>query len=287
MKYCINYTKTSKILNEVDEITIRYNHLDSTLFELLNKDKRINIAIDENNIEDFRNNNEIINIQKYKQDNNNLKIYIKLKIKNDDLIEDLKSANIPYFLEVYAFNWDLFWGLLNLGVSDIYITEDLGFELNKIAEIAHNKEIQIRAFPNIAQSQWKTTDGIKQFFIRPEDVSAYEDYIDILEFYGEQTNQDLFYSIYAKDKKWFGPLQEIIIGLNSDLDSRFMLPDFGKHRIACKKKCEKGEPCNICNQIIELSKLLKEQDYYIGGNNKETKPLRTEEEFKKDIIDKI
>lgn len=39
-----------------------------------------------------------------------------------------------------------------MGVSDIYITEDLGFNLIAIKPLAEKENIIIRAFPNIAQS---------------------------------------------------------------------------------------------------------------------------------------
>lgn len=46
----------------------------------------------------------------------------------------------------------MFIGLVKLKVKDIYIVNELGFELDKIAEIAHKENINIRIIPNIAQS---------------------------------------------------------------------------------------------------------------------------------------
>ena len=289
MKYCIDYKKRSRILSKVDEITIKYNSQDLTLLELLknNSKQRINIYIDNDNLADFIKNNEIENIKNYKKENENLKIYIKIKEIYSSLIDSLKMAGIPYFIDIYAFTWDIFWGLVNLGVSDIYITEDLGFELDKVADAAHSRNIQIRAFPNIAQSHWASTEGIKQFFIRPEDVVEYEPFIDVLEFYGEKTDADIFYSIYAEDKQWYGPLNEIIIGLNSGLDGRFIWPDFGKHRTSCQKRCNKGGNCNICYRVEELGKMLEEHDYFLEKHNTNDSILKTPEEFKQSLIDKI
>lgn len=105
MKYCIDYKKRSRILSKVDEITIKYNSQDLTLLELLknNSEQRINIYIDNDNLADFIKNNEIENIKNYKKENENLKIYIKIKEISPSLIDSLKMAGIPYFIDIYAF----------------------------------------------------------------------------------------------------------------------------------------------------------------------------------------
>ena len=54
-----------------------------------------------------------------------------------------------------------FLGYISLGVSDIYIGEDLGFELDKVSKIAKEHNIQIRTFPNIVQTQWKYASSLK------------------------------------------------------------------------------------------------------------------------------
>lgn len=105
MKYCIDYKKRSRILSKVDEITIKYNSQDLTFLELLknNSEQRINIYIDNDNLADFIKNNEIENIKNYKKENENLKIYIKIKEIYSSLIDSLKMAGIPYFIDIYAF----------------------------------------------------------------------------------------------------------------------------------------------------------------------------------------
>lgn len=105
MKYCIDYKKRSRILSKVDEITIKYNSQDLTFLELLknNSEQRINIYIDNDNLADFIKNNEIENIKNYKKENENLKIYIKIKEISSSLIDSLKMAGIPYFIDIYAF----------------------------------------------------------------------------------------------------------------------------------------------------------------------------------------
>jgi len=259
MKYCLDFIKQNKdVLNDVDEI---YCSEISTLETLCqhHSNKRIIIKIL------FK--KELLEaIQICKETNNNYAI--SLLADDKELISLLKEAKIPFFLNKLANTWDIFTELIELGVSDIYITEELGFELDKIATIAHKKGIQIRAFPNICQSGSVSMPSLKSFFIRPEDVSIYESYIDVLEFFGNEEKQSILYKIY-KDKKWFGKLKEIIPNFDSELDSRFIIPHFAKQRIKCGKKCLKGGKCKICERIEQLSKTLEKSNLLVKIENKE------------------
>ena len=60
-----------------------------------------------------------------------------------------------------------------------------------------------------------------------------------------------------EDKKWFGDLQEIIIGLDSKIDSRYIIPRFAEKRIKCGKDCLKGGKCEMCKRILDLSEQLE------------------------------
>ena len=83
------------------------------------------------------------------------------------------------------------------------------------------------------------------------------------EFWGDPNHIELYYGIYAIDKKWSGNLKEIIIGMKDDLNSMCILPRFGEYRTRCCRKCLKGGLCNMCNTIVELSKNLEENDFRI------------------------
>ena len=257
MKYCIDYFKQSSILNEVDEIIIKYNYKDTSLPTFLEKYKEKRIIISIEDVEDFINRKEVIKINSLYQSGYN-NIVIRFDKYNEDLKETLKNLIIPFFFNIYCGDWDTFLGLINLKVSDIYIAEDLGFELDLVAEIAHENNIQLRVFPNVAQSKWKETPALKKFFIRPEDTEKYEQYIDVYEFFGKRERIETFYKIYKKDKKWFGKLNEIIIGFNSDLDNKYVIPRFADCRMVCGKRCLKKGKCQMCERIEELSHTLEE-----------------------------
>ena len=261
MKYCINYSNKSHIIDKVDEILIRYDK--NKILELFTQfipahlNQRVIVQlIEENNIDTIVNNlKKIISIY---NENKDIKFDIQLPFYNQKFMEELKDTNLKYFFKAAANSWDKFTSLISQNVSDIYITDELAFELDKVAEIAHKNNIKVRIYPNIAQSRWDKLSDILKFFIRPEDIEIYEPYVDVCEFYGDKAQQiDTYYKIYQEDKKWFGDLQEIIIGLDSKIDSRYIIPRFAEKRIKCGKDCLKGGKCEMCKRILDLSEQLE------------------------------
>ena len=55
--------------------------------------------------------------------------------------------------------------------------------MDKIKAKKEEKGIHIRTFCNICQKSWQETNPLQTFFIRPEDISLYEGYIDTIEFF--------------------------------------------------------------------------------------------------------
>jgi len=265
MKYCLNYNKDtqySKSIQKADEWNILYNSKDNTLLEFLElyKDKRINIYVNEENI-NFSFLYELC--QKY----NN--IYIKFNTAHYlDIIKKSKP-NFKFFLDMQINNWDVLIGILELGVTDVYIVEDLGFEIDKISNIIKKYNVQSRVFPNIAQSKWSDTNPLKKFFIRPEDIDIYSAYIDVVEFYNVDKQIDIYYTIYSEKKKWYGRLDEIILDFDSDIDNKYIIPRFAEMRIRCGKKCLKGDICRRCEDIEKLSDSLKKSKLIVSTKEKD------------------
>lgn len=260
MKYCFRYQKyNSSFMKCADEILIHYRPEDTTFLDFLNlyKDKRIIVSLDEKDYSE----QELEKLNLIYQKNNNF--VLRLQNFSIKIIDTLKKYNIPFFIFKFANNWDTFRGLINLGVSDIYITDSLGFELDKCAKEAHEKNINIRVFPNVAQSQWDLTQSIKKFFIRPDDIDIYGEYVDVFEFICNLDQEEPLYKIY-KDKNWFGKLNEIITFLDSEVDNYSIIPaSFGTIRAKCGKTCMSAGNCRLCDEIEMLSAEMAKKEYYI------------------------
>ena len=254
MKYCIDFNKDTQILDKVEEINIFLDRIESldalSQFNEEHKNQRINVCITD--LEKALTDNQIKTLLDYQEKNPN--IYLRLPGKNEEL--DMLLAEYPnskFYFDIKVNDWDRVIGFIEYGVSDIFIVEGLGFELDKIAAIAHPKGIQIRVYPNVAQTTWRNLDDLRKFWIRPDDIDFYSQYVDVCEFYGMNEKIDVIYNIYKKDKKWFGNLGEIIAGIEQPLDSRYVVPRFARKRVRCGRECMKGGNCQMCDRIKELS----------------------------------
>ena len=238
MKYCVPYDRDFKYLHEVDELIVPFNESLDFFKRLLDR-KRIH--------------------------HSRIILLVEDSIDFNEMYERLKQNDIEFFFGTYVRDWDLFHGFIELGVSDLYIVESLAFELNLLGPAAHAKGISIRVFANICQSSWNEGDSLKSFFVRPEDVETYAPYVDVIEFI-EGINYSTLYKIYARDKKWFGDLRDIIVGLDVPLDSRRILPHFAEMRVKCGKKCMKGNPCKLCERVVSAAETLEEQNFILKKN---------------------
>jgi len=173
---------------------------------------------------------------------------------------------MPFYFTYPIDNWDEFIGYCEEGVSDVFIVGELAFDLERVAAAAHEKNIRIRCYPNVCQTRWNGyKTGLTTFFIRPEDLYLYEDYIDVIEFDLTPNflyQQETYYTIYFHDKKWEGNLQNIIKGLKIPINNYYLLGnEFGKRRINCQKRCLKNNRCNYCEVLVELAKTIEDSDY--------------------------
>lgn len=256
MKFSTPFNLYSRYSYKIDQLIINYHKDLKSLQGFLedHHDQRIVLSFDKLQQIDE---NLLTILSSYVIDYPNL--FLRIPTYNKIISDKLVELKIPFFTKDYISSWDELYTALQRPVTDVYIVEELGFALDKVAAAAHAKNIQIRVFPNVAQSR-SEIPAIKQFFIRPEDLNAYEPYVDIYEFYrvNSSTNTDVLYEIYQHDQKWFGDLSEIISGLNESLDSRFMLNEFGASRVSCERRCFKGGRCQICDRIYKVSKELRE-----------------------------
>lgn len=271
MKYCVDFDTRFQYINEIDEIIIKYNKQKADALKYIQEHPKNCVILYIDNVEDEETKKELNKLSQIALEHPEF----NFKVEFAEMIYNIQEYNyhFKYFFHTYVNTWDRFIGILNLGVSDIYIIDELGFELDKIAEIAHKNNVSIRCFANIAQSSWVDTPSIKKFFIRPEDISFYENFIDVIYFTGKIEEINIYYDIYKNDKKWFGKLNEIILNLDEndeiDLDSRYIIPRFAEVRVKCGKKCLKGNNCQICERIYELSQSLEKAKLIVRKKEEE------------------
>jgi hypothetical protein len=283
MKYCINFSRTFRhfdildevILNNITDLNKLINFLDEGL---INKSTRIilNIAgsaLSSNAIEGAP---AILNMIQ----NQGWNITVIINKENKDIFV---TSHIPFFYSNFPKNIEEVYVQAYDGVSDVYITEELGFRLKDLQNIKEIFKVQYRVIPNIVQSaNNKIFEAMPSFWIRPEDTELYEPFVDIFELWGgkNESRISVIYEIY-KQKQWLGDLNDIILDFHfkSRVPNTGMNPHFAEMRLNCGRKCLIGKPCNICYQMADLA----EQFNKVGLEviKKREKPIRTEEDIDK------
>lgn len=275
MNYCVhlfrNYHHRPEI-NDAAEYCIRWNPKDKTLDNFLStyKDKRIIIEVSDD--DKFTIEAYLPTFKVLRENHDNFVLNFERMIEASS-IEWLKTEQIPFFFSAKISDWDVLHYYLNLGVSDVYIVESLAFDLGNVKKVVG--DVKIRCIPNMAQNTVPAAmplndakDPVKDFFIRPEDVKYYEPYVDVLEFMGLTREQNaIIYDIYSHNRAWYGPLNEIIIGLKSDINGNYIHPVFGEVRPNCGKRCLKGGSCTICTTVESLSKAMEERSLKFKSTN--------------------
>lgn len=283
MKYAVHYNKAFQFLKEVDEVVFDWEGTDKILDfipTILSQEQKAIVSLRNTkaDIEDL-----FPVIMKLKTLHNNLLIQIGLDQAGD--IRFFKDNNIDFMFYDYCASIEMYYLMKELGVSDVYVTESLGFCLEDLQE-GGDRPIRLRVFPNIAQcySHGKgVIPEITKFWIRPEDTELYENLVDVFEFYGKEdgTRLSTIYKIYKKCQ-WLGDLKDIILDLDIDISNTTISPHFGKMRLNCHKKCLYGK-CNICLNIADLAEKFKAVDIEVV--KKKRKEEYSEEEKEKVIND--
>ncbi len=260
MKSCIEWRKGFKYLSEVDEFNINFREKEKQLLKFLDKygvTQRVNLRIQERLTES--------QVDLIKSLEEKYKIAVLFSYYTED--NPFKDSGISYFFESLVTSWEDFNIFLQTGASEIYIGGDLGFDLERVKRKAKEKGIKIRAYLNYSSGSDFTSNGLKTFFIRPEDMDLYSGYIDVGEFkYITAPNQqDVLYDTYFISKEWNGDLQEIIINLQRKINSYYILGDhFALRRISCRRKCQKAERCDLCEVMVDFAESLeKSPDYEV------------------------
>lgn len=262
MKYAATYPRNKISKYEFDEYIIssaEYGWGGIVRFLTNHSPTRVNILLDDSQI--TKATNWIKDFTSLIEDHPEFNIaFIIPPIEEEIKIsKDAAAAAIPYFFQKPITNWDDLYHYLSLSPIAMYIAEDLGFSLPDVSAILHKSNIQIRVYPNVAQSSWLNISDIHKFFIRPEDIDIYEQYVDIFEFWPFHNGEslDTLYKIYAIDKQWNNDLKPLIVGLTISIENECIPPKWAQQRLSCNRRCIKNKHCNYCNNALVAAKLLK------------------------------
>ena len=260
MKYCGHYNAKNFHNKDFDEWIFNYAednpHLIMKFKQLKEENCNKRIIID---ISDFcgEPNWEIISaaVREYPQS------AVLITKEQIDFIPRIRIYKLDWFFANGCSSWDMLKECADYGVSDVYIINELGFDIKNVKAFCEKNNIKVRIYPNIAQNSTLllTIGTYTSFFVRPEDISIYEEYVDVFEFFGAPEKEGVLYEIYTEGE-WRSDLELLILNIPTLVDNRtknnYIADVFGTSRLDCKKKCIYGE-CNICKNCVDAAKAIK------------------------------
>lgn len=255
MKYSVSSRQQPEYLQKCNEIKVMWNDR-NIIFDLTEKypGKTINLCrylIHSN--EDDIDWSEIKKFKTLARDN----FVFGLTYINE--IIECKAHDIEfYYLEPIRSFREL-QGLKLFGAKWAFIDAPLFFQMDKVRAVG----LPVRVTANISvREAFPYADGVPGPWIRPEDVEAYEPYVDTIEFSRVNLDQErALFRIYAEQKKWPGELGLIVQDINYLGTNRMIPPDLVEKRLNCGQKCMENGNCRLCWRILDLANPDLLRDY--------------------------
>jgi hypothetical protein len=276
MKYAVHYYRSFRYFNQVDEVVFDYKgteYLTEFIPKFLKPEQRAVINVSQLDIEEIF---EYLLVLKQLHEN----FVIQLKAEEEQIawIPALEEMQIKYMFINFATTFEQVYAFSQYNVTDIYICEDLGFRLDELQNL-RGKGIALRIFPDVAQSSNFKIPDLCKFFVRPEGLDVYEDYIDTIELWHCNRQLSVVYEIY-KQRQWSGYLEDLILDFSNDfsLNNATVVPLFDTIRVKCGRNCLVNNNCHYCFRNLELSPLLEENDLFIV---RKKDPILTQENEEK------
>lgn len=197
-------------------------------------------------------------------------VYVRLKAKDVSSVDKVLDTEVKFFFDasVPAFNKTHLDDMMQMGVSDVYIADDLCYDLDNVSTYCRNNGIKLRAVLNrIPSTSMFKGDDPRNMFFCPIDLDGLSRYYDMFEFdCGEPYQWNIFnvlYRTWFTRGNWNGDLREINPDLKFFVPNNALLHEFTYFKTKCRMKCV-GDPktkCHKCDQIYEIAKLLTEKGF--------------------------
>lgn len=259
----------------ISEFNIRFNKGQNSFEKLIDfidyyKDRRINIEF----TGDFPM-GVVSGINKI-SDN----VYVRLTQDNFLAYQELKENNYKFFFDqdYKVYNYASLECFIDMGVSDIYPTDDLLYNIQETKDYCKSKNVNMRLVLNrIPSTIFNRGNTYKSQLYCPQDMDFLDQYFNMFEFdCGDPYDWakfDVLYRNWFERKGWNGSLEEI----NDDLRLHYPIlsipSDITFIKSKCGRRCNKREIsfCDKCNQYVEIGKSLEDRQIFIPKNIRRNK----------------
>lgn len=197
-------------------------------------------------------------------------VHIRIKMVGQlDAIPLLQKQNSKFFIDYTiqpARSFSELHYLASLGVSDIYVADDLVYSMRKVHDYTQANNIGVRMVLNRIPSSFPDTDDPTGPWFAPQVLHVIKPYIDTVEFdCGSPFDWHQFgvyYRTWFTRKHWHGDLREIYPDLDLVIpnDSLFA-EELIKYKIQCDRHCASDviQYCHRCEQFVELAQEMAER----------------------------
>lgn len=254
MKYSVSIRQSAANKRVADEIMLDYKDIEG-LYNIIDDfyDKEYVIRIPKNTLQ--------IDWDELKMFSE--KVKLTLAIENIFMASDCNSRSINYYWAYPITTWYELNGLVDLGVKQLFLGVPLTFQLPEVKKIG----LPIRVIANVCYDGFiPRKDGIRGFYIRPEDVKAYSAYVDTIQFDTDSLEKEATLLEIYKEELWPGNLNLLLTNLKYNVDNRGIPDEFAPMRIKCKQRCQSGSACSFCETALKFSREVdKNKDYWTKG----------------------
>lgn len=186
-------------------------------------------------------------------------VAVRLDQTQGNFVSFIQECGIKFFFD-YDYKMNSFCRLydaLELGVSDVYILEDLCYRLPQVRELCSLYGAQIRLVANSISSftSGRGTDITAPWFV-PENYDVLQQYYDVIEFelFNSWQRFDALYKIWIEDKCWDNNLKFINFELKIDIPGDSFMPEVCEYKMTCGHRCvERQAHCRKCEQMLSFA----------------------------------
>lgn len=255
MKYSLSSRQTSEYLQKADEIKVHWRDR-NIIPDLCEKYPEATINL----VKHFYDREEDIDwkqIQEFMVLSRN-KLILGLTFINDMIEARARKYNFYYLSAIRSFQE--LREVADFGVCRVRLGAPLFFQLDKVRKVYGGP---ICAIANMASNDsiFERAEGVTGIWIRPEDVPTYEPYIEVIEFVGNQKQEQALYRIYAEQHAWSGELGMLVQDLDYPATNRMLPPELATTRLNCGQKCQENGNCHICYRLMDLANPEKLRNY--------------------------
>lgn len=179
----------------------------------------------------------------------------------------LRERGCRFFFDrsVSADSWsELSWLVEDMGVSDVYVCDDLMYELDRVHHYCLSHGTLVRLVANrVAASHVVDPKSDIAPLVLPQDMGTIGRWVDVIEFdCGEPFDfkrLKVLYHVYVTNRFWYGQLGEINPDADGlDIPCPCVSGRLCEKRSTCGLRCARGRACNTCSSLMASARGLRD-----------------------------